>query len=153
MAEPAAIVGQHFFLRGLPAEYIGRLADIAHCVSLPADYRLFEESVIADRVWLIEAGQVTLDLLVPGQGRMVIELLGRGDVLGLSWLQSPYIWRYGAITKQHMQALEFDARDVRKELDSDPAFGYALVSRFAGVAAHRLQATRAQLLAARTAIT
>lgn len=149
MAEPIALVSAQPFLRTLPATHIARLADVASHVSLPAHHRLFEEGGTADKFWLIDAGQVAIDVLVPGQGRMVIEMLGRGDVLGLSWLQQPYQWRYGAITAQPLQAIEFDARAIRLACSLDPAFGYALVSRFMAVAARRLQATRARLLEAR----
>lgn len=149
MGEQTSLVGAQPFLRNLPARYIARLADVAHHVSLPPRHRLFEEGGTADKFWLIDAGQAALDVLVPGQGRMVIEMLGRGEVIGLSWLQQPYQWRYGAITTQPMQAIEFDARAVRLACSLDSAFGYAVVSRFMAVAAHRLQATRARLLETR----
>lgn len=147
MGERISLISAQSFLRGLPARYVARLADVACHVSFPPRHRLFEEGGTADKFWLIDAGQVALDMLVPGQGRITIELLGRGDVLGLSWLQQPYQWRYGAITTQPMQAIEFDARAVRAACSLDPAFGYAIVTRFAVVAAHRLQATRARLIA------
>ena len=83
---------------------------------------------------------------MPGDGRVTIEKLGRGDVLGLSWLAPPYQFKYGAVTTQPMQAFEFNAVAVRAACDADPALGYALLDRFAAVAAHRLQATRARLI-------
>jgi len=103
----------------------------------------------ARKFWLIDAGQVALDAMVPGDGRVTIEMLGRGDLLGLSWLQPPYTWKYGAITTQPMQAFEFDAEAVRAACAKDPVLGYELLLRFMAVAAHRLQATRARLLEAR----
>jgi CRP/FNR family transcriptional regulator, cyclic AMP receptor protein len=151
MGEQISLVSAQPFLHGLPAAYVARLADVACQVRLPARHRLFDEGGTADRFWLIDAGQAALDVLVPGQGRMVIEMLGRGDVIGLSWLQQPYQWRYGAITTQPMHAFEFDALAVRVACERDPAFGYALVSRFTAVVAQRLHATRARLLAARAA--
>lgn len=146
MGERISHIGGQPFLRGLPARYVDRLAEFACHVSLPARHRLFDEGGTADKFWLIDAGQVALDMLVPGQGRITIELLGRGDVIGLSWLQEPYQWRYGAITTQPLQAIEFDARAVRQACSLDPAFGYALVTRFMAVAARRLQTTRARLI-------
>jgi CRP/FNR family cyclic AMP-dependent transcriptional regulator len=149
MSEPVSIVGAQQFLRTMPAAYVERLASVARHISLPAGHRLFEEGGSADKFWLIDAGQAALDVLIPGDNRITIERLGRGDVLGLSWLQPPYRWQYGAITTQPMQAFEFDARQVRAACEQDPAFGYALVMRFMVVAARRLQATRAGLTTAR----
>lgn len=116
MVQPVSQVRAQPFLRGLPESYIAQLAANAQHVSLPARYRLFDEGGTADRFWIIDAGQAALDVLVPGEGMTVIETLGRGDVIGLSWLQQPYQWRYGAITTQPMQATEFDARAVRRRV-------------------------------------
>jgi CRP/FNR family transcriptional regulator, cyclic AMP receptor protein len=151
MSEPASIVGAHPFLRGLAPDQVERLASAARHVSLPAQSRLFEEGAIAGSFWLIDAGQVALDMLVPGVGRVVIESLGRGDVLGLSWLHPPYQWRYGAVSTQPLQAFEFDAASVRAACEQDPALGYALLIRLSAVAARRLHATRARLLATMSA--
>jgi CRP/FNR family transcriptional regulator, cyclic AMP receptor protein len=151
VTELASIVGAHPFLRRLPPCQAERMAALARHVSFPAHHRLFEEGAPARKLWLIDAGQVALDALVPGQGRVTIERVGRGDLLGLSWFQPPYLWDFGAITTQPMQAFEFDAVEVRAACDSDPALGYAVMSRLLAVAVHRLQATRCRLALQRTA--
>lgn len=145
MTEGAAIIGAQPFLRQLPANMVEQLVACARHVSLPAGTRLFDEGTPAHSFWLIDAGQVALDTLVPGDGRVTIAKLGRGDVLGLSWLAPPYQFKYGAVATQPFQAYEFDAIAVRTACDADPALGYALLDRFLAVAAHRLQATRARL--------
>ncbi len=146
MAGQAAIIGAQSFLRQLSASQIEQLSACAQHVSIPAGTRLFDEGAPAHSFWLIDAGQVALDTLVPGDGRVTIEKLGRGDVLGLSWLAPPYQFKYSAVTTQPMQAFEFDALAVRAACNADPALGYALLDRFAAAAAHRLQATRARLI-------
>jgi len=113
---------------------------------VPAGRRLFEEGAAADRFWIIDAGRVTLDASVSGRGRVVIETLGRSDVVGLSWMQPPYQWRLGAVATQPTQAFAFDARAVRKACDTDPVLGYELSRRFSAVVVRRLQATRARLI-------
>ena len=148
MTQQASIIGAESFLRGLEPAYLERLASMSRHVSVPAATRLFDEDMPARCFWIVDAGQVTLDALVPGMGRIVIEKLGRGDVVGLSWLEPPYQFRYGAVTTQPMQAFEFDAAQVRAACHDDPAFGYVLLDRFLAVAYHRLQATRARLLRA-----
>ncbi len=141
-----SILARQPFLRGVADSHLATLAALCPHVLVPAGQRLFEEGATADRFWLIDAGQVTLDAMVPGQGRVIIETLGRGDVAGLSWLLPPYQWRFGAITTQPMQAFEFDARAVRGACEDDPGLGYELSQRFSRVVVHRLQATRARLL-------
>jgi CRP/FNR family cyclic AMP-dependent transcriptional regulator len=143
-----SVLGAQPFLRGLPAGQLATLVELCHHVTVPPGHRLFEEGSMASRFWLIDAGQVALDVHVPGQGMVQIERLGRGDVIGLSWMLPPYQWRFGAVATQRMQAFEFDAPAVRTACDADPALGYELSRRFSAIVVHRLQATRRRLLEA-----
>jgi len=143
-----SVLGAQPFLRGLADEHLARLAPLCRHVAVPARHRLFEEGATADRFWLIDAGRVTLDTMVPGRGRLIIETLGRGEIVGLSWMMPPYQWGFGAITAQPTQAFEFDARAVRDACDDDPALGYEISRRFSVAVVRRLQATRARLLEA-----
>jgi CRP/FNR family transcriptional regulator, cyclic AMP receptor protein len=140
------------FLRGMPPARLAALAALGRHVRVPAGQRLFDEGGTADQFWIIAAGQVRLDVSVPGRGRVTIEALGRNDVVGLSWIQPPYQWRFGAVATQPVQAYAFDARAVRTACDADPDLGYELSRRFLAAAALRLQATRARLLEAQARI-
>jgi CRP/FNR family transcriptional regulator, cyclic AMP receptor protein len=141
-----SILGAHPFLRRLPEQHVIRLAAHTRSVKLPDKHRLFEEGGTADRFWLIQAGQVALDSTVPGRGRVIIEHVGRGDVVGLSWLFPPFRWGFGAVSIQPLQAFEFDAKAIRAEFEQDAAFGHEMTERFLLVTLHRLQATRGRLL-------
>jgi CRP/FNR family transcriptional regulator, cyclic AMP receptor protein len=148
MTANKAILGAQPFLRGMADEHLARLAALCQHIALPARQRLFEQGATADRFWLIDAGQVTIDTTVPGQGRLIIASLGRGDVLGLAWMMPPYQWRFGAVTAQPTQAYEFDARAVRAACDEDPSLGYELGRRVSGVLVRRLEAIHDRLLVA-----
>lgn len=141
-----SVLAAHPFLRGLSRDQVGRLAVAARHVAMPARQRLFEEGAPADRFWLIDAGSVVLDTVVPGHGRVIIETLGRGDPLGLSWLLPPYEWEFGAMTTQATQAFEFDAAEVRAACQLDCELGSALYRRLLQAAVCRLQATRNRLV-------
>jgi hypothetical protein len=141
-----ASLAAHPFLRGVRPDLLARLVPAASAVKLPARYRLFEEGGHANRFWLIRSGAVALGLDVPGQGLVVVQTLGRGEVLGWSWLFVPYRWAFGAVTTEPVEAFEFDAPAVRAAFDADPCLGYAMTGRFVEVAAGRLQATRFRLL-------
>jgi CRP/FNR family transcriptional regulator, cyclic AMP receptor protein len=144
--EQISVLGAQPFLRGMPSAQLAELAELCEHVSIPSRQRLFDEGSRADRFWLIDAGQVTLDASVPGHSRVIIEALGRGDVIGLSWMLAPYQWRFGAVATQPTQAFVFDAPAVRAACDADPLLGYELSRRFSAVVVHRLQATRARLI-------
>lgn len=143
---PQRVLASHPFLHGVPESHVARLTAHARSVKVPNRHRLFEEGGTADRFWLIQAGQVALDTVVPGRGRVVVEQLGRGDVVGLSWLFPPFRWGFGAITTQPLQAFEFDGKAIRAECAADPEFGREMIQRFLRVTLRRLQATRNRLL-------
>jgi CRP-like cAMP-binding protein len=132
----------------MPADQLAELAKSASVVSFKTGSRLFEDGGNATRFWLIRSGRIALDLDVPGDGRTVIETLGMGDVLGLSWLLPPSQWAFGAVAVAPVEAFEFDASSVLARCASEPVLGYELTRRFMGVSAHRLQATRLRLLRA-----
>ena len=146
----AEALSGHPFLHGMSRDHLTVLAGTARDVTFPARHRLFEDGGSAARFWLIQSGHVTLDLHVPGQGRMKIETIGMGELLGWSWLFPPYRWAFGAVAARRVEAFEFDARMVRACCESDPALGHELTRRLACVVAKRLQATRVRLITAST---
>jgi CRP/FNR family cyclic AMP-dependent transcriptional regulator len=143
----AAALATHPFLHGMSADQLGILAEAACDVRFPVRYRLFEDGGNATRFWLIQCGHVSLDLHVPGEGPVVIETIGMGELLGWSWLFPPYKWAFGAVAATAVEAFEFDAPTVRKLCAADPALGYELNQRITEVLAKRLRATRIRLIA------
>jgi hypothetical protein len=83
---------------------------------------------------------------MPGRGSVIIESLPPASVLGWSWLFPPYAWQFGATAVGNTSAIEFDAEQVRRACDADPALGYELLRRFVQVVVDRLQSTRVRLL-------
>ncbi|HTP16403.1 MAG TPA: cyclic nucleotide-binding domain-containing protein [Streptosporangiaceae bacterium] len=143
---PPSALARHAFVAGLPADYVALLAAAATDVSFPAGYRLFEEGGPAQRCWLIRDGHVALDMRVPGPARLLVETLGAGDVIGLSWLVPPREWQFGAEVIEPTTAFELDGPTVIAHCESDPALGYELIKRLMTVATVRLHATRIRLL-------
>ncbi len=143
---PVAGLAQHAFLRGLPASDLDLLAQAATMLSFPAGHRLFEEGEQATRFWLIRTGHVALDLHVAGGERLIVETIGTGGLIGLSWTASPPRWQYGAEAVTATDAFELDAATVSRWCDDDPVFGYRLARRLLAVAAERLHASRIRML-------
>jgi CRP/FNR family transcriptional regulator, cyclic AMP receptor protein len=131
---------------GLTRDHLRSLAEAGGPVAYRAGDRIFAEDDPADRFWFLLKGTVALDLQVPGRGTQVIETLAGGAVLGWSWLHPPYRWQFGAVAREPLDTVAFDARRVRDRCDADPAFGYAVLRLFTPVLTARLQATRLRLL-------
>lgn len=135
----------HPFLADLPAADLHRLSRRARRVMWPVNRRLFRAGGPAGRFWLLHAGEVVLDMDIPGRGDVAIERIPAGGVLGWSWLLPPHQWAAGAVTGQVCQAMEFDAVGVRALMARDDRLARELTTRFLAVAADRVRAGRLRL--------
>lgn len=108
--------------------------------------RLFDEGGDADRCWLVISGHIVVDTHVPHRGPVTLQSVGAGELLGWSWLVSPYRWHFGAVTAAPTRALVLDAAQVRALIESDPELGYRLTRILLETLVNRLQATRLRLL-------
>jgi CRP/FNR family transcriptional regulator, cyclic AMP receptor protein len=142
----APALAGHQFLRGMPEGQLEYLARHAVLLSVPAKHRFFEVGGTAQGFLLIRAGQVALDMVAPGQGRMVVEAIGRGEVVGVSWFFPPFRWEFGAVALQPTEVFELDAAAVRRHCEDDPDFGYEFTRRLISVVARRLQGTRRRMI-------
>jgi CRP/FNR family transcriptional regulator, cyclic AMP receptor protein len=142
---PSALA-EHAFVRGLPQASVAQLAGAGAEVSFPVGHRLFEDGGPAERFWLVRTGRVALELNVPGPAPLIVDTLGPGDVIGLSWLAPHHRWQFAAVTVMATTAFEFDSAAVTTLLDSDPVLGYQIIRRLINVATGRLQAARIRLL-------
>jgi CRP-like cAMP-binding protein len=133
-------------LTALPAEGREHLMTLKRQSAFATGVCIFEEGHRANKFWIIQTGTVDLGLHVPGRHAAVVETLGPGDLLGWSWLLAPHTWHLGARAATPVQALEFDAEQVRALCEQDPVFGQALTRCIAEAIAHRLQAARHRLL-------
>jgi CRP-like cAMP-binding protein len=126
-----------------------QLAVISGCAAnehFAAGARLFREGGPAERFFLIRSGAVALELEAPGQGRLIIETLHDGEVVGWSWLFEPYRWQFDGRANELTRVVAFDGACLRGKCELDHELGYQLMRRFAATVVDRLQATRLQLL-------
>ena len=144
----AATLATHPFLHGISRDHLAMLAQAASDVTVPARHRFFEDGGHATHFWLVQSGHVTVDVHVPGQGRVPIDSIGMGQLVGWSWLFPPFTWAFGAVAASPVEAFEFDARAVRAFCACDPALGYEVTWRLAQVVTKRLRTTRSRLITA-----
>src|SRR5581483_7839362 len=79
-------ISKHLFLKGLPAKHLARLAECAMFSHFDSDQVVFQEGDIANRFYLLTSGEVVLETGQTEGDTISIETLGKGDVLGWSWL-------------------------------------------------------------------
>ena len=113
--------------------------------SSPAGAFLAHEGEAANRFFVLRAGRVALEIESP-TGPLVVETLGSGDLVGWSWIFPPHRWVYDVEVVERAHVVAIDAACLRDKCETDNAFGYRVMQRFAQVVAERLLATRIRLL-------
>lgn len=140
------IIDAHPFFDGIDAELRTLLVGCAANERFEPGEFLLREGKAADKFFLIRGGTVAVEVDVPGKKPIILETMGEGDVLGWSWMVAPFMATFDARATVAVRALSFDGKCLRKKMAADPALGYAVMSRFVPVMAHRLHQTRMQLL-------
>jgi CRP-like cAMP-binding protein len=140
------IISEHPFFQGLSPKHMELLAGCAKNVRFNADQFIVREGTESNEFFVLTKGKVALEILRPEKGPIRIQTIGEGDILGWSWLFSPYRRCFDARALELTRAICFDGECLRKKCDSDVELGYELVKRFSRIIGERLQAARMQLL-------
>jgi CRP-like cAMP-binding protein len=107
---------------------------------------LFEEGSVADTFFIIVTGKVGLELTTPGRAPMVIQTLGPGDLVGVSWFFPPHRWNWSARAFGETDLVAFDAIEVRHKCEADRDLALEVLGVVAEEVVRRLHRTRIQLL-------
>jgi CRP-like cAMP-binding protein len=140
------VLGEHPFFARMSDAHVATLAGCAASVVFEPGELLFREGDPADRFYVVRFGRVSLESHAPSRGPLTVETVDAGEVLGWSWLFPPYRWHFDARAQTLVRALALDGVCLREKCERDPAMGYELMGRFAGVAISRLEATQLQLI-------
>jgi CRP/FNR family transcriptional regulator, cyclic AMP receptor protein len=136
----------HRFLHGLTEGHLAAVAACAREERFKAGERLLAEGDVADRTFLLEQGQVALEVHAPGRGALLVATAGAGELVGWSWINAPSRWHMDARATDDTRALVLDGPRLVDRCEADPALGWALAKRFLAVAQQRLVAMRLQAL-------
>jgi CRP-like cAMP-binding protein len=143
---PEELIVGHPFWKGLSPRHLHLLQERAKSETFGAGQLIFEEGQEAGHFFLIQTGQVRLDVSVPGRGAVTIQTLSAGAALGWSWLFPPYRWHFSARANETTELIAFDAQFLRDTADTDHDFGYEVIRRVSSVLFQRLLETRLLLV-------
>ena len=130
--------------QGMPHEHLAYISEYARHVSFNEEDFIIYVGKGADMFYLILEGHVALEMEAANK-IVTLQTIGKGSLVGWSWLVPPYTWHYDARAVTPVSAICFDAARIRKKCDQDPAFGYEILKRFTSLIVDRLMATRLQL--------
>lgn len=140
----ALLRGQAFF-NGLPDAHLANVAGCGKNEVFPTETFLAREGRSAEHFFVLRSGRVAVE--IHGAGRSYrVQTAAAGEVVGWSWLFPPHQWAFDVRALEETHAIVLDGKCLRAKCEADPALGYQLMKRFAGILVQRLSATRMQLL-------
>jgi hypothetical protein len=131
----ATRVALHPFLVGMNQRQLALLTSCAMTVQFNKGQVIFREGDLADRFYLIESGNVTLE-----------STSGPADpLLGWSWMFPPHTWTFTARAAETTTAIFFYGTTLREYCERDHTLGYELLKRMSSMMYQRMQAARNQM--------
>jgi CRP/FNR family cyclic AMP-dependent transcriptional regulator len=134
------------FLQDMRPEHLEQIANIARIREFDEHDVIFREGDLAERIYLVVDGNVSLEICAAGVGCKQILTLGPGELLGWSSLLGQSRYTAKARASRSARLVEINVPQITKMCDGDSEFGYELMRRTALALAKRLSATRMQLL-------
>lgn len=133
-------------LRGLSPDGLEFLESLATEIEFQRGAIIFEEDEPADSLYLIDEGKAGLEVALHNRPAVLLETIGPGELLGVSWILPPYRWNFRARSLTTTRAVVFSASEVRQKCESDLDLALHVYREVAVEAVRRLQAARIRLL-------
>ena len=134
------------FLHDFSDEHLEQLAKVARISDVDAQETIFPEGAVADSVYLVVSGNVSLEICAPSVGCKRILTVGPGEILGWSGLMEESRLTATARALEPTRIVRFDSAQLLALCQHDLRFGFELMRRALAAVAKRLNATRMQLL-------
>jgi CRP/FNR family transcriptional regulator, cyclic AMP receptor protein len=107
---------------------------------------LFRQGENADKFYVLRNGRIAIQMPAIMGPALEIQTLGKDQILGWSWLISPYKWNFQAVAEEDSELLMFDGTDILARCELEPKFGYELLKKFAALMSMRLDAARQKMM-------
>ena len=140
------VLERHPFLEGLRPDLLALMTGCAKNRRFEPGEYVTRESDDADRFFLIRTGKVAAQVRGASGAPLTIHTLGRGDVVGWSWLVAPHRYRCDTVAMEATTAFELDGRCLREKCEANSQLGYELFKRVSASLAHRIEDLQLQLL-------
>jgi len=147
-ASPAVIetLSGNTFFAGMMPEHLAFLAGATRPRQCKAGEVLFRQGEHADRFFLVQSGEITVEVPAIMGPALQLQKLSIGKLLGWSWLIAPYQWDFQARAITDAGVIEFDGSAILARCEADNAFGYELFKRFTGLMSERLSSARRKMM-------
>ncbi len=136
----------HEFFSGLSDDILKFLCECSSRREIKEGQILFRQGENADKFYVILNGCISIQMPAIMGPAMEIQSVGKDQVLGWSWLISPYKWSFQTRAEVDTELLEFDGTALLAHCEQEPKFGYELFKKFAGLMSERLSVARQKMM-------
>ncbi len=136
-------------LKDLTLEETQQVLALGSRITVPRGAALFRLGDVAERLFLIERGRITLTLPMRIRGKeedVVVEERSSGQAVGWSALIPPYKFTLAAMAPLETEVIALPRESLRMYFAANPAAGYKIALNLAVVVGHRLQLFQAMWL-------
>ncbi|MDD2659187.1 MAG: cyclic nucleotide-binding domain-containing protein [Methylococcales bacterium] len=134
------------FFSGLSDDILKFLCECSIKREIKEGQILFRQGENADKFYVILNGCISIQMPAIMGPAMEIQSVGKDQVLGWSWLISPYKWSFQARAEEDTELLEFDGTALLAQCEQESKFGYELLKKFAGLMSVRLSVARQKMM-------
>lgn len=136
----------HKFFSEFSDDILEFLSDSSSARAIKKGQILFRQGETADRFYVIRNGRISVQMPAIMGPTLEIQSLGKDQVLGWSWLISPYQWTFQTKADEDSELLQFDGTAILARCEQESKFGYELLKKFAGLMSVRLDAARQKMM-------
>jgi CRP/FNR family cyclic AMP-dependent transcriptional regulator len=142
----AEYLSAHEFFSELSEDVLNFLGEHSSTCEIKKGHILFRQGENANKFYVVRHGIISIRMPAIMGPALEIQTLGKNQVLGWSWLISPYKWSFQAIAEEDSALLEFDGTAILARCEQEPKFGYELLKKFAMLMSIRLDAARQKMM-------
>jgi CRP-like cAMP-binding protein len=133
-------------LEPLSEAQIRALAEHGRLVTVKEGEALFDENTVAHTLFVVASGRLAIRLATPAGRIIEVQEIGQYCVSGWSSLVAPHVYVAEASALEDSTVLAISADEVDDILLREPAAGYQVMKKLAGVISARLRDMKEELI-------
>jgi CRP-like cAMP-binding protein len=142
----AEYLSEHEFFSEFSADLLEFLCECSSSHEIKKGQLLFRQGEDTDKFYVVRTGLISLQMPAIMGPTLEIQTLDENQVLGWSWLISPYKWNFQSKAEEDSKLLQFDGAIILARCEQDPKFGYDLLKKFAALMSVGLNAARQKMM-------
>lgn len=139
-------IKSHPFFKDFPQEVLKDISALAGVGHFHPGQHLFRTGQAARYFYLINSGEISLEIDLEGHGPIVLNNLHGGSVVGWSWMAVPYLWQFDARTVSNAEVIVLDGKKLLPEMENNHTLSHYFHRAMLPVVTSRLQAARTKLM-------